>query len=61
MTRQFHARVRRSPPPKVRTAGPHTLSFKCYRLVPIIDEPGQPPFEIVELSDPRNAMRVLVV
>ena len=60
MTRQFHARVRRAPPPISRTAGPHTLSFKCFRLVPI-DEPDQPAFEVVELCDPRNAMRSLVV
>jgi hypothetical protein len=60
MTRQFHARVRRVPPPRSRSAGPYTLSFKCYRLVRI-GEPGQPPFEIIELCDPRNAMRVLVV
>ena len=59
MTRQFHARVRRAPPHKTRIAGPHTLSFTCFRLV-AIDEPGQP-FEIIELCDPRNTMRVLVV
>jgi hypothetical protein len=59
MTRQFHARIRRLPTPKPRTAGPYTLSFTCFRLVPI-DEPGQP-FEIIEVCDPRNTMRVLVV
>ncbi|MGE5183965.1 MAG: hypothetical protein ACM31C_17965 [Acidobacteriota bacterium] len=60
MTRQFHARVRRRPSsPKGRVLGPHTLSFRCYRLV-AIDEPGQDAYEIVEVCDPRNAMRVLV-
>ena len=57
MTRQFHARVRRPSLPKTRVVGPHTLSFRCYRLVPI-DEPEA--YEIVELCDPRNAMRALV-
>jgi hypothetical protein len=60
MTRQFHARVRLVPRPEPRAAGPHTLSFTCFRLVPI-DEPGQPPFDVVELCDPRNAMRALLV
>ena len=39
---------------------PHTLSFTCFRLVPIIDESGAPGYELVELCDPRNAMRLLV-
>ena len=38
---------------------PSVLSFRCYRLVPI-DEPGEDAYEIVELSDPRNAMRAFV-
>ncbi len=59
MTRQFHARVRRRQSPKPRVLAPHVLSFRCFRLVPI-DEPGQEPFEIVELCDPSNAMRALV-
>jgi hypothetical protein len=57
MTRQFHARVRKVSPPKARVAGPHTLSFVCYRLVPV--EPGE--YETVELCDPRNAMRAFLV
>jgi len=56
MTRQFHARIRRAPQPKTRDTGPHTLSFRCYRLVAIEDGA----FETVELCDPRNAMRALV-
>ncbi len=60
MTRQFHARVRRRPSsPKARARAPHVLSFRCYRLVPI-DEPGESGYEIVEVCDPRNAMRLLV-
>jgi len=59
MTRQFHARVRRAPTQKPRDPRPHTLSFKCFRFVPI-DEAGAEPYEIVELCDPRNAMRALV-
>ncbi len=60
MTRQFHARVRRRPSsPKARVAKEHVMSFRCYRLVPI-DEPGEDAFEIVELADPRNAMRAFV-
>ena len=52
MTRQFHARVRRAEKPRLREARPHTLSFRCFRMVSSD--------EIVELCDPRNAMRVLV-
>jgi hypothetical protein len=52
MTRQFHARLRRAQKPKPRNPRPHTLSFRCYRLVSID--------EIVELCDPRNAMRAFV-
>jgi len=63
MTRQFHARVRRAPKstskPKPRDPRRLSSSFRCYRLVPI-DEPGAEPYEIVELCDPRNAMRVLM-
>lgn len=61
MTRQFHARVRRAekPRPKPRPPRPHTLSFRCFRFV-AIDEPGADPYEIVELCDPRNAMRALL-
>ncbi len=59
MTRQFHARVRRAPKPKPRDPRPHTLRFRCFRLVPI-DEPTPDAYEIVELCDPRNAMRTLV-
>ena len=54
MTRQFHARVRRARPAKPRDPRPHTLSFRCFRLV-ASDEP-----EVVELCDPRNAMRALL-
>ena len=60
MTRLFHARVRRAEKPKARELRPHTLSFKCFRLVPI-DEPGPDAFELVELCDPRNAMRPLLL
>ncbi len=60
MTRQFHARVRRRPAlPKARVPGPHVLSFRCFRLV-AIDEPGEDAYEVVELCDPRNAMRAFV-
>jgi hypothetical protein len=59
MTRQFHARVRRAQKPKLREPRPHTLSFRCFRFV-AIDEPGPDAYEIVELCDPRNSMRVLV-
>ncbi len=59
MTRQFHARVRRSHKPKPRDPRPHTLSFKCFRLVPI-DEPGLDAYEVIELCDPRNTMRAFV-
>jgi hypothetical protein len=55
MTRQFHARVRRAQKPKLRDPRPNTLSFRCFRLVPAPDA-----YEIVELCDPRNAMRSLV-
>ena len=58
MTRQFHARLRRRPSlPKARVLGPHALSFRCYRLVPI---DGPDAYEIVELCDTRNAMRAFV-
>ena len=59
MTRQFHARVRRAPQPKPRERPPYTLSFTCFRFVPI-HEPGPDAYEIIELCDPRNAMRSLV-
>ena len=59
MTRQFHTRARRVQQPKPRVPRPHTLSFKCFRLVPI-DDPGPDANEIIELCDPRNAMRALV-
>ena len=61
MTRQFHARIRRAeqPKPRPRPPRPHTLSFRCFRGVPI-DEPGADTHEIVELCDPRNTMRALV-
>jgi hypothetical protein len=63
MTRQFHARARRAltpkPTPNPRDPRPHTLSFKCFRFVSV-DEPGSDVYEIIELCDPRNAMRVLV-
>jgi len=59
MTRQFHARVRRAQKSKSRDPRPHTLSFRCFRFVSI-DEPGPDAYEIVELCDPRNAMRALL-
>jgi hypothetical protein len=52
MTRQFHARLRRAHKPKPRESREYTLSFRCYRVVTSD--------EIVELCDPRNAMRVLL-
>ena len=52
MTRQFHVRVRPAKKRELRDPRPHTLSFRCFRLVSTD--------EIVELCDPRNAMRVLV-
>jgi len=59
MTRQFHARVRRDQKQKPRDPRPHTLSFRCFRFV-AIDEPDPEPYEIIELCDPRNAMRAFV-
>jgi hypothetical protein len=59
MTRQFHACVRRAQKPKSRDPRPYTLSFRCFRFVPT-DEPGSSSYEIVELCDPRNAMRALL-
>jgi hypothetical protein len=35
MTRQFHARMRRAQKPKPHHPRLHTLSFKCFRFVPI--------------------------
>jgi len=58
MTRQFHVRARPARKPKLRDPRPHTLSFRCFRFVSI-DEPG-PTYEIIELCDPRNAMRALL-
>ena len=55
MTRQFHARIRRRPTPKVRVLGPYALSFKCFHLEQIDGE-----YEAVELIDTRNTMRALV-
>ena len=43
----------------VSKARPHTLSFKCFRLVPI-NEPGFGPYETVELCEPRKSMRALL-
>jgi hypothetical protein len=43
-----------------RAPGPYTLSFTCFHLERI-DEPGQPAYEAIELCDPRNAMRALVI
>ena len=72
MTPPFRPRARRAQKPKPREPRPHapsarkpraprlhTLSFKCFRFVPI-DELGPGAYEIVELCDPRNAMRALV-
>jgi len=59
MTRQFHARLRSAHKPKPREPRPHTLSFRCFRLVPI-EEPGPDACETIELCDPRNAMRAFV-
>jgi hypothetical protein len=42
-----------------RAPRPHTLSFRCFRFVPV-DEPGPDAYEIIELCDPRNAMRALL-
>jgi hypothetical protein len=59
MTRQFHARVRRIQKLKSCDSRPHTLSFRCFRFVPI-HGPGPDAYEIIELCDPRNAMRAFV-
>jgi hypothetical protein len=59
MTRQFHVRVRRAQKPKPLDRRRHRLSFRCFRFVPL-DEPGADAYEIIELCDPRNAMRALV-
>jgi hypothetical protein len=63
MTRQFHKAVRflqqRSP---ARIPGEHTLSFICYRIVPFIDRrTGVHGLDAVELCDPQNAMRALLI
>ncbi len=60
MTRQFHPRVRVVPRLPRRAPRPFMLSFTCFRLVKV-DEPGEPPYAPIELADPTNAMRVLVV
>lgn len=59
MTRQFHARINRTHKPKPREPRPHTLSFRSFRLVPI-DEAGPDAYELIEVCDPRNAMRGFV-
>lgn len=65
MTRSFHAPVRLVPRrPRIarRAPRPSTLSFTCFRLVPIDDrEPTEPEFAPIELCDPTNAMRVLAL
>jgi|GEM_PF-2836740 len=63
MTRQFHKALRsittRTTP--VRTPNPNTLSFTCFRLVPICDrEPDESAYASIELVDTLNAMRAFV-
>jgi hypothetical protein len=58
MTRQFHAHAGRRGWVHTRAARAYTLSFRCYRLVPT--EGTGLEYELVELCDPRNAMRVFV-
>ena len=66
MTRQFHKALRSITTRKtpVRTPNPNTLSFTCFRLVPICDrepgEPGEPAYASIELVDTLNAMRAFV-
>lgn len=59
MTRQFHHPVR-VVVRKYREPSAHTLSFTCFRLVRNYDD-GTPPYTPVQLLDPTNAMRALVI
>jgi hypothetical protein len=63
MTRQFHKAVRFLQPRRpARSPREHTLSFTCYRIVPFIDRrTGEHGLDAVELCDPQNAMRALVI
>ncbi|CAN5140796.1 hypothetical protein BH11MYX1_BH11MYX1_55750 [soil metagenome] len=63
MTRQFHKALRSTATRKtpIRTPNPNTLSFTCFRLVPIYDRgPGEPPYASIELMETQNAMRAFV-
>jgi len=60
MTRSFHAPVRLVPRRPRRAPRPETLSFTCFRLVPIDEGAAEDaPYAPIELCDPTNAMRVL--
>ncbi len=59
MTRQFHHPVRftvRAP----RVPRKYTTSFTCFRLVRNYEDDA-PPYTPVQLMDPTNAMRALVI
>jgi hypothetical protein len=62
MTRQFHKALRTNAARKPTVPpNPRTLSFTCFRLVPIHDrEPGEPPYAAIELTETQNAMRAFV-
>jgi hypothetical protein len=62
MTRQFHKALRTITTRKPTVPrNPRTLSFTCFRLVPILDrEPGEPPYAAIELTETQNAMRAFV-
>jgi len=62
MTRPFHQAVRVVRRRAPRAPRPHTLSFTGFRLVAIPDRlPAEPPYDVVELSDPSNMMRALAM
>ncbi len=62
MTRSFHRPVRLIHRRPRRAPRPETLSFKCFRLVAIEDrEPGEAAYVAIELMEPTNAMRDLVM
>jgi hypothetical protein len=62
MTRSFHRPVRLIHRRPRREPRPSTVSFTCFRLVAIEDrEPGEAPYVTIEVMEPTNAMRDLVM
>ena len=62
MTRSFHQAVRLVARRPKRLPKKTTLSFTCYRLVKIWDrQPGEPEYATVQVTDPTNAMKSLVL